>query len=326
MPKRSRIFKRPLFKDIASFSQFLVSVIFIIGFFYMNLYTLPLGVTTVQSAIDLAGELGGIEVEIYGEITASGEADFNLSDVSTNGTIFAICAEDTPIPSEGSVVIATGKIFYDGSQTIMMCEFIDPVAENTVAFKNPWSLPVIRTFAASIIWFIAMAAVTGILAVVNTERCNLRIENRTVAFSEMVILSGVISIALILFLSSSEGNAISSLSTLSIPIIISVLFVTLFLLLRSNISSDVSELSHSLPFIALMAIIIGLPLSMLQLDVIYYDYLSEAITENILASPISIILGATGFIVFAIYLSSRRYKILSVGALVERMRSEVRRH
>lgn len=320
------MFNRLLFKDAASFSQFSVSVIFIIVFFYMNLYSLPLGVTTVQSAIDMAGELGGIEIGIYGEITDTGEADFLLSDGSTNSSIVVICVGDAPIPSEGSVVIATGKIFYDGSQTILMCEFVNPVAENTVAFDNPWTLPIIRLFAASIIWFIGMVAVTGFLSVVYMARHDIRIENRMVAFSEMMFISGAISIALIFFLSNSEGKTISSLGTLSIPIIVSILLIALSLALRLKRSLELSELSCSLPFIALMAIIIGLPISVLQLDVIYYDYLSEAITENILMSPVSITLGATGFIVFAYYLASIRYEIISVGALVEHMRSEVRRY
>ena len=326
MISKFRIFDRPLFRDAASFSQFSLSVICIVIFFYINLYSLPLGVTTVQSATEMAGELGGIEIGVYGEITATGDADFFLSDESSNSSLMAISIGDAPIPSEGSIVVATGKIFYDGSQIVLMCESVDPVAENTVAFDNPWTLPIIRVFAASVIWFIGMAVISGLFSVIYMARHNIRVENRMAAFSEMAFLSGLITIALIFFLSNSEGESISSLSTLSIPIIISISLVALSLVLRINSSLELSEFAKSLPFIALMAIIVGLPISVLQLDIIYYDYLSKAITENILMSPVSIALGATGFIIFAYYLAYRRYELISAGALVEHMHSEVRRY
>jgi len=326
MPSKFRIFGRPLFRDAASFFHFAISLVCIIAFFYINLYSLPLGVTTVQSATEMAGELGGIEIGIYGEIEATGDADFILHDESTNSSILAVCVGGAPIPSEGSVVVATGKIFYDGSQTVLMCESVDPVAENTVAFDNPWTLPIIRVFAASIIWFIGMATVSGLFSIIYMARHNIRIENRMVAFSELAFLSGLITITLIFFLSRSEGESISSLSTLSIPIIVSISLVALSLVLSISQSLELSEFAKALPFIAVMAIIIGLPISILQLDVIYFDYLSEAITENILISPVSIALGAIGFIMFAYYLSNRRYEIISAGALVEHMRSEVRRY
>lgn len=326
MPSKTTSISNPLMKNTSNFLMFSISLICLLSFFYMNIYSLPLGGIDVSSSLEHADNLEGIEISIYGDLFNTGASEFILLDGSTDAILEGIWLSDTALPSDGTYVIASGQMIMGPSNPVLMCESVHPQTEEPVIYQNPWTLPIIRILVILFLWFILMASVTGILALHYLLRHNVVIRNRMRAMTEIGILSGVIMISLLVFLLITENEVIAPLSISSYVAIFSLLLLVISAQMRSRQQMEIVELADSVPIIAWIAILISIPLNILLLETLYSDFVAEAIIEQLSSAPISLLIGLAGFILMGLYFGQRKFRLIGLRIMQEYIGKEVKKY
>jgi len=317
--------KGQISRDALQFLTFSISVVLILLFFYVNIYVLPLGTTSVTGALEHASSLSDMEIGVFGEICYLDTSEFLLLDPSSEAVLEAVWLGDVSLPLNGTPVIAEGRLIISSSSPILMCESVSPQSEITSVYQNPWTLPVIRLFSVIFLWFILMISLAGISSFYIQFRRNILLRNRMRAFSEIGIFSGIIMLLLAL-LSISESDMIDSLSISSYAALFSIALLMFSVLMRRVQNPEITELADSIPIIAWFSILFSIPLTLIEIQILYRDLLIEVLIEQLFIHPISLIAGAIGFLLLGLYLAGRKYEIFTARTLLAYIQTEVKKY
>jgi len=326
LPRIELRFRRQLFRDIRYFVIFSAALISLLLFFFVNIFYLPLGTINVRGSIEHSYSLEGADIVVFGEVQKHNETEFLLIDVSDGSNISAIWLGQGFLPVNGTLIAASGQLIPDSNNPLLICEDIDTNTNDLAIYESPWSLPVVRIFAACVFWFLALFTLTVALAVLFLIRENILLGTRMRAFSEITIFAGIISIVLLFFLSLIEPELIAPLSTSSFAVIISLGLLILSVFMRGSEETEARELADSVPIFAWISIMIGIPLTMLHIEAFNPDFLTRIMSDHLLYFSVPFALGLAGFILLSVYIAGRKYDIIGAKTILSYIRAGVNRY
>jgi len=326
MPLGKRLLKSRLSRNSFNYILFSVSLLGLLLFSYLNIFSLPLATTGVSTAIDYSGEVSGIEVSLYGEIQQTTSKGFVLRDISSDISIDAVWVGDHALPINGTVVIASGNILSDASSPVLICEAIEPESQSVTVYQSPWTLPVIRIFAVSVVWFFVSVFLCGIFSLRYTLSHNIAVRNHMRALTDIALIAAIISIGLLMLLWISEREIVSQHGITLYAIVFSMVLLLISVIMRFMKKPHLSELANSIPVVAWISILVGIPLTLILAETIYVDFIAKVLTDQLKLFPLPFILGLMGFLFLGLYLGRRKYEIIAVRTIIAYVKREVNRH
>ena len=311
-------------KSLPELALFSVSLVFILLFMYLNVYVLPLGVTSPEGAADNASALYGLNIGIGGEILLTNDREFEVIDPSASGSLSAVWNGDGDLPLNGTMVVAEGFIIASPGGPVLMCESITPLKATDIVFDNPWSLPSLRLLIIVLLWFSVTTVVAGLAALASHSRPKPLSGDRASALTEVCALSGLASFVCLGLLGISESGLGGGVGIPTVALSIGFLLLILSVLMHRTERHDVVEMSGALPIAAAIMVIIGIMMIAVQQQLFASDLLGTALAEFLPGFFAAAVVGTTGFILMGVYLEERRYYAISIKGLLALGKNEVR--
>lgn len=308
----------------SDFVLFAVGASLLLAFSFLNLYSLPLGTTSVGAIFDDASSIYGSDVEVYGVMSHINNMEFTLADANSTAKMDAVWLGDASLPLNGSRVVATGQIIEGTGGPAMMCRSITVRIDSVTSYENPFTLPSLRIMSSILIWFVAVMFSTGIIAMMSIRKHSDGLKRVVRALTDVcTVASGILTATMLtmIFMEPSLGN--------SAGVFVYCAATAFFLLLMSSVSqnskrADVNELSKALPVIAAIVTMLGLSLSFLNLSAaLDITLLSEA-AAHFQDSAVATIVGVSGLICLGAYMARRKTELSSIEGSLAAKRSEVR--
>ena len=299
-----------------------MSLIAIIISSYINIFSSPLGPSSVDDILGNAETLYGYECRVAGELTILAGSEFRLGDSSVEIQL-AWTGEDE-IPLNGSVVIAYGRLIKSASGPALICDHIIPLSDSDILYDNPWSSSVLRMLSSISIWFLLSVSIGLILAISYLKRQSPSLRSMTRANLDICFLSGIIMIILATILMLIEPEIASGLGYPFFALTASVIISMIFILMQIAEKREISDLAFSLPIVSCIISIMTIVSIYLIGDVMAGDMIAIILKNYPFEFPYAILIGTLGYFSLGLYLAFRRSESIELSESIRASQNEVR--
>jgi len=291
------------------FILFAVGASLLLAFSFLNLYSLPLGTTSVASVLDNASSIYGSDVEVYGVMSHVNDMEFTLADANSTARIDAVWLGSANLPLNGSHVVATGQIVEGTAGPAMMCHSFTVRTDAVTSYESPFALPSIRIVSTIMVWFVATMFFTGLAALVSTRRPAESLKHYVRALIDICTVASGILTATMLALITAEPVLGNSSDAFAYCAAAAFLMLLLSSMTQNTRHADLKELSGALPVIAAIVTLFGLMVSLLSVPAALGATLfSEAAAHFIDSAPV-VVVGISGLIWLGAYIARRKTEL-----------------
>ena len=311
-------------KDVLELLVFSVSLVSLILFTYLNIYSLPLGVTSPGGAVQNAPNLYGLDIEIGGELSFLTDFEFKIIDPDTSQSIKAIWVGDGDLPLNGTMVIAGGLIAPSQVGPVLRCDKMSSLQAANIVFDNPWGLPSLRLVTVVLLWFTINVVMTGLMSLAHMLRPRTFQGDRMKALSEIGSLSGVALMVCLASFMVLEFGLGGGIGIPTIAIVVSFSFMLLSVIMRWTNRQDVAEISNALPIAAALIALIGVSMIAVQQQLFSSDLLGAAISTYLPGFVIAATVGVAGFALMGVFMAERKYYAITIKGMLKLGKDEVR--
>ena len=308
----------------SDFVLFAVGASLLLVFSFLNLYSLPLGTTSVGAIFDDASSVYGSDVEVYGIMSHTNNMEFTLVDANSTAKMDAVWLGDASLPLNGSRVVATGQIIEGTAGPAMMCRSITVRIDAITSYEDPFTLPSLRIMSSVLIWFVAVMFSTGIIAMANIRKHAEGMKSMVRALTDVCTVASGILTAIMLTLILMEPSLGNSAGVFAYCAAAAFLLLLMSSVSQNSKRADIKELSKAMPVIAAIVTLLGLSLSFLNPSAALEATLLSEAAAHFQDSAVATIVGVSGLICLGAYIARRKTELSSIeGSLAEKM-SEVR--
>ena len=308
----------------SDFLLFAVGASLLLLFSFLNLYSLPLGTTSVGAAIDEAPSIYGSDVEVFGVISHANEMEFILADANSTARLDAVWLGGSSLPLNGSSIVATGQMIEGNAGPAMMCRSISVRSNAVTSYDNPFTLPSLRVMSTVLVWFVFAIFSTGIISLMNMRKHSEKIRRTVRAMEDVCTVASGILTAIMLTLLLMEPALSNSAGAFTYCAATAFILLLVSSLSQNSKRADMKELSRALPMIAAIFILLGLAFSALDFQGGQQVTLLSEAASHFSDSAFAVILGISGLICLGAYIARRKSELSSIEGSVAAKLSEVR--
>lgn len=298
------------------FLLFVLGVSLILAFTFLNLYSLPLGTVGVGTVFEDSQGIYGSDIEVYAALSHSNEQEFTLADGSSNLVLDVVWLGDSPLPLNGTMVVATGHLIQSSAGPALMCDKVSVPISAVTTYGNPWVLPSLRILFSVLVWSSVIVFSTGILAVRHLHRQTEGEKHVVTAFAEMGAVTSGILTAIALAILTSEPSLSDSAGAFTYCAAAAFAFLMLFAILHSARRSDLRFIGNSMPMLAAIAALLGVTLSLFSVQFESAVTIVSEAARHFGDSAIACLVGISGLIFMTAYAVRRRSELSEVEGMI----------